>query len=192
MFCWKKIPVVLKDFLKALFPRTFPGLNIIFDYFPGFQDFSSLCGDPEREASSISRGQALCFHGLIFLLSIVLSTKSERLTNPSDVLTLKVFRLDANKINMKLYKNIHHLKTPDLSMKMTFFHLLTVAVVPSCGAYIKGEASFSFWETKFPWLRFPLYQIFSWATQEKKIEHTFTGDCIIYFTFSLRFHFFLQ
>ena len=53
-------------------------------------------------------------------------------------------------------------------MKMNFFHLLTVVIVPSCRAYIKGEASFSFWETKFCWLRFPLYQIFSWANQEKK------------------------
>ena len=46
----------------------------------------------------------LCFHGLIFLLIIVLSTKSKRLTNPSEVLALKVFRLDANKTNMKLDK----------------------------------------------------------------------------------------
>ena len=45
---------------------------------------------------------SLCFHGLTFLLSIGLST--ERLTNPSDVLALKVFRLDANKTNMKLDK----------------------------------------------------------------------------------------
>ena len=37
-------------------------------------------------------------------------------------------------------------------MKMNFFYLLTVAVVPSCRAYIKGGggASFSFRETKFP------------------------------------------
>ena len=85
---------------------------------------------------------SLCFHGLIFLLSIVLGTKSERLTNPSDVLALKVFRFRQNKY--ETLQNINHLKTPDLSMKMNFFHLLTVAVVPSCRAYIKGEASFSF------------------------------------------------
>ena len=47
---------------------------------------------------------SLCSHGLMFLLSIVLSTKSEKLTNPSDVLALKVFRLNANKTNMKLDK----------------------------------------------------------------------------------------
>ena len=31
----------------------------IFDYFPGFQAFSSLCGNPGIEASSISRGQGV-------------------------------------------------------------------------------------------------------------------------------------
>ena len=31
----------------------------IFDYLPGFQAFSSLCGNPGREASSISRGQGV-------------------------------------------------------------------------------------------------------------------------------------
>ena len=73
----------------------------MFDYFPGFQAFSSLCGKPLQYLEG--RG-SLCFHGLIFLLSIILSTKSEKLTNPSDVLALKVFRLDANKTNMKLGK----------------------------------------------------------------------------------------
>ena len=50
---------------------------------------------------------SLCFHGLIFPLSIVLSARSEKLTKPGDVLqmlALKVFRLDANKIKMKLDK----------------------------------------------------------------------------------------
>ena len=56
MFCWKKIPVFFQDFLKFLFPRTFQVWIFIFDYFPGFQAFSSLFENPGREASSISRG----------------------------------------------------------------------------------------------------------------------------------------
>ena len=136
----KKIPVVFKDFLKVLFPR-FEYLHLI--TFLVFKLFLVCVGILGGKPLQYLEGRgSLCFHGLIFLLSIVLSTKSERLTNPRDVLALKVFRLDANKTNMK--QNIHYLKTPDLSMKMNFFHLLTVAVAPSCRAYIKGEASLSF------------------------------------------------
>ena len=106
MFCWKKIPVVFKGFLKVLFSGLFQVWIFILDYFPGFQAFSSLCGNPGRKPLQYLEGRgSLCFHGLIFLLSIVLSTKSEKLTNPSDVLALKVFRFDVNKTNMISYLN---------------------------------------------------------------------------------------
>ena len=50
----------------------------IFDNFPGFQAFSCLCGNPGREASSISRGQGVTVFSWVDLSPqyIVLSTKS--------------------------------------------------------------------------------------------------------------------
>ena len=77
-------------------------------------------------------------------------------------------------------------------MKMNFFHLLTVAVVPSCRAYIKrrlllvSEKLNSLGEDLNLNIKLLVEQL------KKKIEYTLTGDYIIYFTFSLMFHFFLQ
>ena len=79
-------------------------------------------------------------------------------------------------------------------MNMNCFHVLIVAVVPSCRIYIGGGGGgglISVFE-KLNSLRFQLYQIFSSATQERKMEYIVIGDYIIYFTFPLRLQIFLQ
>ena len=82
----------------------------MFDYFLVFKLFPVCVGTLEGRPLQYLEGRgSLYFHGLIFPLSIVLGTKSKKLTKPSDVLqmlVLKVFtcRLDAKKTNTKLDK----------------------------------------------------------------------------------------
>ena len=107
MFCGKRISVFFKDFLKKKFiSQDFSRFEYLYlIIFFVFKLFSVCVGNLGGKPLQYLDGRgSMCFHGFIFLLSIVLRTKSEKLTNPSDVLALKVFRLDANKINMKLGK----------------------------------------------------------------------------------------
>ena len=59
MFCWKKFQYSSRTFSNFSLPGLFQDWIFIFDYFHGFQAFSSLCGNPGREASSISGGQGV-------------------------------------------------------------------------------------------------------------------------------------
>ena len=86
---------------------------------------------------------SLCFHGLIFP-QYISGHKVRETHKPSEVfqmLVRTVFRLDTNKTDTKLDKMFHPLMNlifSDLSMNMTWFHL-----VPSCRTYIR-RALFQF------------------------------------------------
>ena len=99
----KKFRVVFKDFLKVFISQDFSRFEYLYLItFLVFKLFLVCVGTLGGKPLQCLEGRGSLSHGLIFLLSIVLSTKSERLTNPSDVLALKVFRFDANQTNMKL------------------------------------------------------------------------------------------